>query len=58
MDPKTPPPKCECGALVGLWFCERLGRYVCPPCLDKEITDSLRSEECEPCGEEPEANAP
>jgi len=28
---------CKCGAIVGLWFCPRLNRYVCSVCLDKEV---------------------
>lgn len=31
-------PKCyRCKAIHGLWFSERLGEYVCPSCLDKEV---------------------
>ena len=29
--------KCKCGAVIGLYFSNRLARYVCPNCLDKEV---------------------
>lgn len=30
-------PKCKCGAVIGLYFSERLKAYVCPLCLDFEV---------------------
>ena len=27
--------KCECGSGFGLWFSERLDRWICPSCLEK-----------------------
>ena len=47
---RTPAPKCECGVVVGLYFSERLDRYVCPKCLDDEVaglTERCRELECD-----------
>jgi len=30
---------CDCGEAFGLYFSERLGKYVCPVCLEKEVID-------------------
>lgn len=37
MKPKRTRPICKCGTVIGNWFCARLNRYVCSPCLDREI---------------------
>lgn len=40
-------PRCKCGEGFGLWFCERLNRYVCPVCLDREVV-SLKAVKAKP----------
>ena len=31
--------KCECGETNGIWFSERLERYICPVCLEKTLAN-------------------
>ncbi len=33
----TDTMKCECDAMVSLYFSKRLNRYVCPECQEKQI---------------------